>query len=329
MLAQAASFMARLVYVVNRRSHAWDVMLSHWLLPCGAIGSWARPDLPHVAVAHSSEVHLLAKLPRFITHDILEKTLHRNVALVCTSAFLREKLRSLCLPHSRAHEKIQSATILRMGFVPPHALSTMSSTPRQNKNNQNPNDHNNTMKTAIVLGRLVPVKGISFLLHALQHVENLSLTIVGDGPLRRELERLALQLGLSARVTFCGTQVGDAKWNYLMEADIAVFPLITTDDGWVDSVPVSLLEAMACGLPVIASDVGGVSEILIHEQNGLLVPSRDVMALVSALRRLVSDGALRRTLGTEAMRRVQKWSWDQLGPQFERLCYLQSASVVR
>ncbi len=163
----------------------------------------------------------------------------------------------------------------------------------------------------VVLGtvsRLAPVKGHAFLLDALARLHprhpHARLLIVCDGPERPNLEAQVERLGLDSVVQFAGMR-GDAP-RLLAGMDVFVQP--TAD---VEGLPLAIAEAMAAGLPVAATDVGGVREAVVDGENGFLIPPRDAEALASALDRLIVDAALRRAMG-ERGRRIceQEFSAD-------------------
>jgi glycosyltransferase involved in cell wall biosynthesis len=157
----------------------------------------------------------------------------------------------------------------------------------------------------VTVANLLEAKGYPILLRAAAKVvsELKQCTFVaiggeveGDG-YRASLERLAEQLGLRDRIQFLGwrKEVAEA----LRAADVAVFPSLT------EGLPLALLEAMACGRPVVATAVGGVPEVVRHELTGLLVPPRDVDALAAAVLRLLNDRDLAERMGREGRRRVE------------------------
>ncbi len=119
----------------------------------------------------------------------------------------------------------------------------------------------------------------------------LHLRIVGDGPQRERLEREASAMLLPNTCYFHGFQTSPRVLHqHYMQADVFVLSSISEGLGRV------LLEAMARGVPVVATRVGGIPEIVKHEQNGLLVPPRDVQAMAEAMERLITDASLRRRL---------------------------------
>jgi len=123
------------------------------------------------------------------------------------------------------------------------------------------------------------------------------IVIVGDGPERETLIRLAGQLGVAERVTFAGFQRGTRAYYSL--ATIVAVPSHS------EGSPNVVLEAMAAGLPIAANRVGGVPEILEENVTGLMVESRNPQAMAKVLLRLLSDSALRARLGTAAKARAE------------------------
>ena len=142
-----------------------------------------------------------------------------------------------------------------------------------------------------VVARLVPHKCVDLVLDAVAAVPDVAVLIGGDGPARRPLEMRAERLGLADRVEFLGwADPGDV----LGRSDAVA--LVSEVEGQ----PLSLLDARAAGLPVIATDVGGVSEIVVDGETGMLVPIDDVDALVSAIQALATDHELAVRMGRAA-----------------------------
>jgi glycosyltransferase involved in cell wall biosynthesis len=150
-----------------------------------------------------------------------------------------------------------------------------------------------------MLGRFVAQKDHASLLKALATLrpEEWLLDLAGDGPGQAGIEALAAELGVAHRVRFLGHS--DDIAGLLRRSD--VLALISHWEG----LPYSILEAMSLGLPVIASDVGGVSEAVVDGESGRLVPRGDVAGLQAALAELISHPELRRRLGTAGRRRYE------------------------
>lgn len=141
----------------------------------------------------------------------------------------------------------------------------------------------------VAVGRLDRVKGHDVLLDALVDVDGVLLTVVGEGACRPELEKQVADLGLADRVLLPGWSEDVA--GELARADVLVLPSRT--EGW----PLTVVEAMLAGLPVVATPVGSVAEAVQDGVTGLLVPKDDAPALAGALRRLRDDAGLGTALG--------------------------------
>jgi glycosyltransferase involved in cell wall biosynthesis len=150
------------------------------------------------------------------------------------------------------------------------------------------------------IARYCDVKGQRELIQALAEVPGTRLVLAGrdlerGGAFADELEREAERMGVRDRV-----ELGfrDDVGELLDELDVVALP------SWTEGLPMSVLEAMAHGRPVVATPVGGTPEVVADGETGLLVPPRDPTALAAALRRLVADPDLRRRLGDAGRRRV-------------------------
>jgi len=155
--------------------------------------------------------------------------------------------------------------------------------------------------TVLCVARLVEKKGVDTLLRALAALARAgratSAEIVGDGPLREQLEALARSLGLGARVRFAGALPFPEVEAAYRRAAMVVLPCRVGGDGDRDGLPTVLLEAMARGLPVVSTDVAGIPELVLDGETGLLVPPDDPDALAAAIERLLHDPDGGRSLG--------------------------------
>lgn len=150
-------------------------------------------------------------------------------------------------------------------------------------------------------GRLVEEKGGMWLLQALAQLEgNWRLIIAGDGPQREALLAQAQQLGLSGRVTF-ETRPSTAMPAFYQQLDALSVPSLTRPN-WKEQFGRVIVEAMACGVPVVGSSSGAIPDVI--GEDGLIVPEGDVEALAAALRRLMNAPDLRRELGQRGRARV-------------------------
>ncbi|HOX25992.1 MAG TPA: glycosyltransferase family 4 protein [Candidatus Krumholzibacteria bacterium] len=177
---------------------------------------------------------------------------------------------------------------------------------------------------AVMVGRLTPVKGIDLALAALAAAPPevpWHLDVIGDGKLRDALEAQARELGVGDRVTFHGFRRD--VYAVLAHSDLLVM------SSHHEGLPYTLLEAMSLGLPTLASDVGGLAEVLRHEETGLLVPVGDVAGLAAALARLGRDAELRRRLGRNAaLRQRRDYTLQAMGEGY-LAAYRASAGTLR
>jgi glycosyltransferase involved in cell wall biosynthesis len=169
-------------------------------------------------------------------------------------------------------------------------------------------------------------KGHDILLHAaadvLAHHPRVLFQIVGDGPLRQPLETLAASLGIDGQVRFLGHR--DDVGLVLRQSDLFAFP------SFMEAFPNAVMEAMLAGLPVVATRVGGIPELIDDGVTGLLVPPHDAPALAIAIRRLLDDPALGDTLGSAARQCIEeRYSFDRMVSAFESLWVEQLTQTQR
>jgi glycosyltransferase involved in cell wall biosynthesis len=132
------------------------------------------------------------------------------------------------------------------------------------------------------------------------------LTVAGSGPQRAALLRLAVDLGISGAVNFCGRLDRDEMAALYRSASVVLNP------SRVDNMPNSVIEAMASGAPVVSTNVGGVPFVVRHEVCGILVPPGDPVAMAAAALRLLMDPAHANRLRDAALREVQQYTWPQV-----------------
>ena len=151
-------------------------------------------------------------------------------------------------------------------------------------------------------GRLTAQKALGDALEAVARVDGVELLVLGDGPERSGLERQAAALGISERVRFLGAGTRDDVVALFRAVDVG---LLTS--AW-ENLPHTLLEALAVGTPVIATAVGGIPEVVVDGENGVLVPAGDVEAIAAAIERLRTDDELRGALAGAAAPSVEELS---------------------
>ncbi len=161
----------------------------------------------------------------------------------------------------------------------------------------------------LFLGRLIKQKGVEYLLRGmpeiLQEHPSTVLLITGKGKSKPVLEKMVRKLGLQENVKFTGFVPEERLPALYSASDVYVLPSL-----W-EVLPISLLEALACGVPLVASNAGGNPEIVEHERNGYVFRMRDVDSMVRYINTLLSDKSLRRRMGAESRRIAEeKFEWN-------------------
>ena len=233
----------------------------------------------------SLTVHGPTELLDMTQHKLAEKVSDAD-AVVCTSDFVRSQLMAL-VPQEDWHR----LTTLRCGidrerFQPPALPRRSDGAPPR----------------ILTVAGMSRRKGYDILLEALAELaergHDFSALLVGDGAERGRLEDQARLLDLGERVEFTGALGQDVIPGLYREADVFCLP------AYAEGLPTVLLEAMSAGLPVVATHVMGVPELVEPERSGLLIPPARPDRLADALGRLIEDGELRRRLGDAAVERV-------------------------
>jgi glycosyltransferase involved in cell wall biosynthesis len=185
----------------------------------------------------------------------------------------------------------------------------------------------------VSVGRLVEKKGFADLLKAIKGLKASGLRITcqvyGDGPLREPLTELRDFLDLSDEVNFAGEEGRGTIVKALNDADIFVLTPIVTEDGDRDGIPNVLVEAMACGLPVVTTSAGGIGELVSHGVNGLVTAPGDIADIESQISLLLDRPQLRHDLGAAARRTVEAdYDVDAAAEQLEQI-FLARQQIVQ
>ena len=163
----------------------------------------------------------------------------------------------------------------------------------------------------ISVGRLVEKKGIEYAVRALERVRHdhpdlkWSYDVAGDGPRLPQLQALAAELQIGDRVHFLGALPHTQILEAVGQSDIFLLPSVTASNGDVEASPVVISEAMASGLPIIATRHSGIPELVCHNKSGLLAAERDVEGLAQHLATLLRDSKMRELFGSEGRRFVE------------------------
>lgn len=167
----------------------------------------------------------------------------------------------------------------------------------------------------LFVGRLESEKGLEYLFHAVkllqERTKNFDVLLVGDGAQRKRLEILAQSLDIEEYVQFKGGVNINKVVDIYHNSDVFVLPSIH------EGLPLTLLEAWAASRPVITTNVGGIPDVCVNEENALIVPAKYPEALANAMFRLIGDGELRRKLGMNGRKRTENYAWENIAMRIE------------
>jgi len=241
---------------------------------------------PIITSFHGYDVN---SLPRSYGMNIYRKLFQKTELFTAGSNFMRDRLISLGAPADRTIVLPLGVDLSRFEF-------------------QSAPSHSQDIEL-ITVARLVEVKGIEFALRAValarNELSNLHYTVIGDGPLRSQLESLTRQLNIQSVVTFKGARSQDEVARALTKAQIFVFPGIVTASGEEEGQGLAIAEAQACGVPVLTTPVGGIPESVCDGQTAILVPPGNPAAMAASIINLAKNPNRRAYLSQNGRALVQ------------------------
>lgn len=247
----------------------YDIVHAHWLIPQGIVQSFLKKE--YIVTGHGGDV---VSLNKGIIRKLKIRCLKRANHITVVSEHLKNKVQEL---------------------VPELKISVISMGVNTNKFGKQyyvPNYFGQgDKKVVLFVGRLVEIKGVTYLIEAMRQVDA-KLVIVGDGPLRQELEKQADEINKSEseeKIKFLGAKAHDDLKEIYTSADVLCCPSVTAKDGAREGFGLIILEAMASGLPVIASKTGGITEVVHNMQNGILVKEKNSAEIRNAVKVLFEN----------------------------------------
>ncbi|WP_051361931.1 glycosyltransferase family 4 protein [Solimonas soli] len=281
------------------RARGIDVIHAHWLLPQGLIAAIVRT--PFVVTSHGADLYALSG--KFL--DTLKRfVLRRAVAATVVSSAMSDALRGIGV-------QMDKVSVLSMGVDVEGRFTVGGGQSRSSDE-------------ILFVGRLVEKKGLSYLLRALPIVLHekpfAHLTIAGFGPEEEQLKSLAESLGISERVHFLGALPQADLPALYRRAAVFVAPFVRASSGDQEGLPVALMEAIACGCPVLVGDVAGLSDLLGEHRREVLFDPRDTRALAKRLVDMLSNPKTHRTRALAMRDDVRKrFNWDQIAQAYASL----------
>lgn len=307
------SCVSRLAALV--RHHQPDVIHAHWVLPNGPPAAWVarRSGVPLVVSLHGSDAFMAERSWAF--GKTASWAFRQARAVTACSGDLMERAHRLGANPAR-------------GNVIPYGVDPVQFAPAS------PEERGKARRDfelpghgflVAAVGRLVAKKGFRHLLDAVALLQDgdsetgrvpaapIRLAVAGGGDLEASLKSHARTLGVDGRVRWLGPQNRAGVAGLLRAADALAVPSVHDAAGNVDGLPNVVLEGMASGLPVVASRIAGIPEVIGDGRNGILVPEKDPEALAVALGQLAQDPVLARRLGDGARQAVEeRLNWDSV-----------------
>jgi len=278
-----------------------DLVHIHFALPVGPLGYLIKKvyDIPYIITLHGGGIPGFApERTALLFTFLLPFTRHiwrEASAVVAVSQGLKD-LAHISYPDT----EIQ---VIRNG------IDSQQFQPRSQP------DLNRGKVAILFVGRLAEQKGLRYLLQTLPLLHEsaetpFELRILGDGPQRQEMESMVERMRLTNLVHFVGWVPSEEVKAYLQDSDIFVLPSL------IEGLPISVLEAMACGLPVVTTDTRGNNELVRSGENGFLVPVGDVESLATSLRVLIADLSLRKAMGERGRLVAAEHDWGVISRSY-------------
>lgn len=275
------------------KNHKIDLLHAHSTVPTGLIVAITTKfiRLPFFVTAHGMDINRF--VDSFIFTHLIAYALNSSDRTIAVSENLAEKMKSM-------HVDKNKISVLR------NAVDTDRFKPMKNREIRNVYGINEKTLLILFVGYLDDFKGIFELINAFYEIKkenrNTLLMMVGTGPKKSELNERISKLGLENSVILTGKISPIDIHKYYQAADIFVLPSYTEGGG----PPLVVLEAMACGVPVIVSDVGGMPEVIKDGENGFVVPVKNEEDLVKKLNVLINNTKLRENFKKNSYKLVEK-----------------------
>lgn len=277
----------------------YDIVHAHWLIPQGIVQSFFKK--PYIVTGHGGDV---TSLNKGIMRKLKIRCLRNAGRVTVVSEHLRKKVQEL-VPEI-------SPGVISMG------VNTSWFGREYHVDNY---FGQGDKKVVLFVGRLAEKKGVTYLIEAMKQVDAV-LAIVGDGPLKKELEQQSKGINTLAgwnKVEFFGAKTHEELRNVYASADVFVCPSVTAKGGDQEGLPTTIMEAMASGLPVVASNSGGIAQLIKDGVNGLLCEEKCVWQIVDNISSLLDDETLRSSIIAESRKTIEEYDYHVIADRYKKL----------
>jgi glycosyltransferase involved in cell wall biosynthesis len=280
-----------------------DIVHVQWPIPNGLGALFLKRiyKIPYINTIHGEEVYLSK---RYHTLFALKWLVNNSAETITNSSATRNS----CLEAGLNKEKLEIIPFgVDIRFFKPLKIPK-----------------NDEIFQILSVGYLIERKGFEYLIKAMKKVlnehSNVQLTIVGSGPLEKKLKELIKDLKLKDNIEIIKNVSDNELLQLYNSSDLFVLPSIVDSQGNTEGLGVVLLEAMACKLPVIGSNIGGIPDIIQDKETGLLVSERDISEISNAINNLIEDENLRKTLAINGYNNVKdKFSWKKVAKSYLKI----------
>lgn len=277
----------------------YDIVHAHWLIPQGIVQSFFRK--PYIVTGHGGDV---VSLNKGIIRMLKVRCLKKAKQVTVVSEHLKNKVQELA---PEINPKVISMGVDASKFGRQHYVPDYFGQGEK--------------KVVLFVGRLAEKKGVTYLIEAMRHVDAL-LAIAGDGSLKKELERQGKDVDKMVgwnKVKFLGAKTHEELKAIYASADVFVCPSITAKGGDQEGFGLVMLEAMASGLPVVASNSGGIPQLIKDGVNGFLCEEKSAAQITDAISKLLNDEKLRKSVLVESGKTIKEYDYCAIAERYKAL----------
>lgn len=306
MLTYVFSLFFNLIWII--RKYKIQIIHAHSVIPTGFIASIVSKIMGKslFITAHGMDINNFENKPFF--NYFISRSLNSSTKSIAVSEDLAKKMRAMVNDENKI-------VVLR------NAVDTNRFNPTRNRSIRKNFDIKDDEILILFVGYLDEFKGIFELVNAFGAIarenKNVKLMMVGAGPRKEDLLNIITRIGINDEVVFTGMIEHQNIHEYYQTADIFVLPSYTEGGG----PPLVIMEAMACGLPIIGTNVGGIPEGVENNVNGFILPPKNVDQLNEKLNILIKNKDLRKKFGNNSLERIEEYS-IALGKKTEKLINL-------
>lgn len=296
-----------------------DVVHSHWIVSSGLVGAICKKvfGTKHLLTEHAAGLVALNKFP--FKRPLAGFILRNCDSISVVSSYVYDRLLEF------VPLKILNDTKRKLEIIPMR-IDTKHFKVNKDKNELKAKYKIQSKNVLLFIGRLAEKKGVIYLIDALPQIISKApdavLIICGNGPLKNDCEMLVKKIGMNSFVKFTGHISDKEEIDYLSMADLLIVPSIVTHDGDTEGLPVVILEGLSMGKPIIASDVGGIKDVIKNGINGFLIEEKNSNSIAVYVTKVLSSEELMSKLSKSAISIANEYDWKIIGNKYGKILHL-------